>query len=118
MQNGLLWINEKASELSALSKTIWDYAEVGLREEKSAAALADYLEKEGFSTKKGVGNMPSAFVASFGEGKPILGFLGEYDRPVFPRRSAPLEKRLFLEAQAMGAVITCWGWGVSGPPLP
>ncbi len=79
MQSGLLWIDEKAPELSALSKTIWDYAEVGLREEKSAAALASYLEKEGFSIKRGVGNMPTAFVASFGEGKPILGFLGEYD---------------------------------------
>ncbi len=79
MQSGLLWIDEKAPELNALSKTIWDYAEVGLREEKSAATLASYLEKEGFSVKKGVGNMPTAFVASFGEGKPILGFLGEYD---------------------------------------
>jgi aminobenzoyl-glutamate utilization protein B len=79
VQKGLRWIDEKAAELSALSKTIWNYAEVGLREEKSAAALAEYLEKEGFSLNKGVGNMPSAFVASFGEGKPILGFLGEYD---------------------------------------
>lgn len=79
MQSGLLWIDKKAAELSALSKTIWDYAEVGLREAKSAAALASYLEKEGFSIKADVGNMPTAFVASFGEGKPILGFLGEYD---------------------------------------
>lgn len=79
MQNGLLWIDTKTSELNALSKEIWDYAEVGLREEKSAAALANYLEKEGFSVQKGVGNMPTAFVASFGAGKPIIGFLGEYD---------------------------------------
>jgi aminobenzoyl-glutamate utilization protein B len=79
VQNGLQWIDQKVPELCNLSKTIWNYAEVGLREEKSAAALASYLEKEGFSIKKGVGNMPTAFVASFGEGKPILGFLGEYD---------------------------------------
>ncbi len=79
MQNGIQWIDQKVAELKSLSKTIWDYAEVGLREEKSAAALASYLEKEGFGIKKGVGNMPTAFIASFGEGKPILGFLGEYD---------------------------------------
>jgi aminobenzoyl-glutamate utilization protein B len=79
VQNGLLWIDKKTPELIALSKEIWDYAEVGLREEKSAAALMAYLKKEGFSVKTGIGNMPTAFVASFGEGKPILGFLGEYD---------------------------------------
>ncbi len=79
MQSGLLWIDENAAELNALSKTVWEFAEVGLREEKSAAALAGYLEKEGFSVQTGVGHMPTAFVASFGGGRPIIGFLGEYD---------------------------------------
>jgi len=79
MEKGLQWIDQKTSELCALSKTIWDYTEVGLREERSAAALVAYLEKEGFSVRTGVGNMPTAFVASFGDGQPILGFLGEYD---------------------------------------
>ncbi|MBP1718158.1 MAG: amidohydrolase, partial [Deltaproteobacteria bacterium] len=74
MQNGLSWIDNKAPDLNALSKEIWDYAEVGLREEKSAAALVRYLEKEGFSVQKGVGHMPTAFVASFGSGKPVIGF--------------------------------------------
>jgi aminobenzoyl-glutamate utilization protein B len=80
VENGLFWIDEKTSELVALAKEIWNYAEVGLREEKSAAALVAYLKKEGFSVRTGIGHMPTAFVASFGEGKPILGFLGEYDR--------------------------------------
>ena len=79
MQNGLSWIDSKAPELSALSKEIWNFAEVGLREEKSAAALTAFLEKEGFSVQKGVAHMPTAFVASYGSGKPIIGFLGEYD---------------------------------------
>jgi aminobenzoyl-glutamate utilization protein B len=79
MQSGLKWLEEKAPELIDLSNTIWDYSELGLREEKSAAALAGYLEKEGFRVKRGIGNMATAFVATFGEGKPILGFLGEYD---------------------------------------
>jgi len=79
MQRGLLWIDEREVELRALSKTVWDYAEIGLREEKSAAALIAYLKKEGFSVRSGVGNMPTAFLASFGESKPIIGFLGEYD---------------------------------------
>lgn len=79
MKYGLQWIDENTPDLAALSQTIWEYAEVSLKEVRSAAAQAAYLEREGFSVQTGMAGMPSALVASFGEGKPVIGYLGEYD---------------------------------------
>ena len=79
MKTGLQWIEECTPDLVALSQAIWEYAEVSLKEHRSAAAQAAFLEKEGFSVKVGLAGMPSALMASFGEGKPVIGYLGEYD---------------------------------------
>ena len=68
-----------AAELTALSDRIWAYAEIALRETRSAAALADYAEKHGFRVQRGVAGMPSAFVATYGQGRPVIGIMGEYD---------------------------------------
>jgi len=62
-----------------LARELWNVAEVGYLEEKSSALLAGELEKAGFTVQRGVAGMPTAFVASFGSGKPVLGVLGEYD---------------------------------------
>lgn len=72
-------LNQKEAAYGEAAKTIWNYAEVGYQEEKSAALLQDMLSKEGFKIEKGVAGIPTAFVASFGEGGPVLGILGEYD---------------------------------------
>src|SRR6187402_37143 len=66
-------------ELIKLSDEIWAYAETALKENKSSKALADYAEAQGFRVKRGVSQMPTAFVAEFGEGKPIIGIMGEFD---------------------------------------
>ncbi len=66
-------------EVQDLSLALWDYAELALREEASAELLADALEAEGFTVERGVADMPTAFVASFGTGHPIVGILAEYD---------------------------------------
>lgn len=58
---------------------IWDYAELCFAEKKSAAQLEDLLEKEGFRVQRGVAGMETAFVAEYGRGEPVIGFLGEYD---------------------------------------
>jgi len=58
---------------------IWDYSETALKETRSAALLEDILEKEGFTVTRGVGGMPTAFVASAGTGAPVVGVLAEYD---------------------------------------
>ena len=72
-------IEEKRQKLTQLSDKIWGYAELGFQEDQSAQALCEVLEEEGFSVEKGVGNIKTAFVGSFGSGKPVLAFLGEFD---------------------------------------
>jgi aminobenzoyl-glutamate utilization protein B len=58
---------------------IWEWAEPGYQEAKSAKALADLAEKAGFKVTRGVAGIPTAFVAEFGSGGPVIGILGEYD---------------------------------------
>jgi aminobenzoyl-glutamate utilization protein B len=62
-----------------MASTLWQYSELALKEQRSAAFLADILEHEGFRVQRGVAGMPTAFVASFGSGKPVIGILAEYD---------------------------------------
>jgi aminobenzoyl-glutamate utilization protein B len=96
-EKALDWIEENDSRLIEISDQIWNYAEVGLQEFKSAALLADELEKEGFAVERGVAGMPTAFVATWGSGKPVIGIMGEYDalpglsQKVTPSRE-PLEE--------------------------
>jgi aminobenzoyl-glutamate utilization protein B len=72
-------IDRHAAELTALSDRVWAYAETALREHKSAAALADHAEQQGFKVERGVAGMPTAFVATYGSGRPVIGVMGEYD---------------------------------------
>jgi aminobenzoyl-glutamate utilization protein B len=58
---------------------IWEWAEPGYQEVKSAHLLADTLEREGFKVQRGVAGIPTAFTATAGSGKPVIGILGEYD---------------------------------------
>lgn len=62
-----------------ISDAIWSYAELGMQEFKSSALLASTLEAEGFKIERGVAGMPTAFVASYGSGKPVIAILGEFD---------------------------------------
>jgi len=64
---------------SAIAKKIWEYAEVGFQETKSSALLQETLSEVGFKIEKGVAGMPTAFVATYGSGKPVIGILGEFD---------------------------------------
>lgn len=66
-------------ELVAVNQEIWNFAEIGLEEHRSAARLIDLLGKAGFKVKTGVADMPTAFVAEYGSGAPIIGILAEYD---------------------------------------
>ena len=72
-------IERHKAEIIALSDEIWAFAETALLETRSAKALADYAERQGFAVERGVAGLPTAFVASYGEGRPIIGVLGEYD---------------------------------------
>lgn len=72
-------LNNRFTELREVARSIWSFAERGFLEEKSTALLQDVLQKEGFQIEKGVAGMPTAFVASYGSGKPVIGILAEFD---------------------------------------
>ncbi|HEY7512946.1 MAG TPA: amidohydrolase, partial [Vicinamibacteria bacterium] len=72
-------VERLASDIGAMAASLWTYSETALRETRSAALLADRLEREGFRLERGVAEMPTAFVATWGEGRPVIGILAEYD---------------------------------------
>jgi len=73
------WIDSNAAMLKQINRTIWEYAEPGMLEYRSAAYLTDALEKQGFAVEQGVAGMPTAFVARYGSGQPVIGILAEFD---------------------------------------
>jgi aminobenzoyl-glutamate utilization protein B len=73
------WLDEQTTHFTQISDSIWDYAELGLQESKSATLLSSELENSGFNVKQGVAGMPTAFVATYGTQEPVIGILGEYD---------------------------------------
>ncbi|MFQ5926951.1 MAG: amidohydrolase, partial [Terriglobia bacterium] len=65
--------------INEMAATLWDYSETALQEERSAAFLVQKLEAAGFRVERDVADMPTAFVASYGQGSPVIGILAEYD---------------------------------------
>ncbi|MBX2899887.1 MAG: amidohydrolase [Cyclobacteriaceae bacterium] len=64
---------------SGIAHQIWEFAEVGYQEVKSSALLQETLKQAGFKVEAGVAGIPTAFVATYGSGKPVIGILGEFD---------------------------------------
>ncbi len=64
---------------TAVANKIWQFAEVGFQETKSSALLQETLSHAGFKIEAGIAGMPTAFIASYGSGKPVIGILGEFD---------------------------------------
>lgn len=65
--------------LIKISDSIWALAETAFNESKSAEVLADYAEKNGLTVTRGVADIPTAFTATYGSGKPVISVLGEFD---------------------------------------
>ncbi len=78
-KNAIQYIDEKRDNIIELSDKMWELAELALWEHKSAELLVEGLKAEGFTVETGAGGMPSAIVAQWGSGKPVIGFLAEYD---------------------------------------
>ncbi len=78
-QAALADVEARATELKAVNKSIWEFAEIGLQEHKSSGLLIDKLRSAGFNVKSDLAGMPTAFVASYGSGKPVIAILAEYD---------------------------------------
>jgi aminobenzoyl-glutamate utilization protein B len=80
-------------QIKSMSMDLWDYSEIALLETRSAERLASVLENEGFKLERGVADMPSAFVATWGEGGPVIGILAEYDAlPNIGNAPVPMEQ--------------------------
>lgn len=94
-QTVLNWIKENEKLLVKAHDEIWKYAEVGLQELKTGKLLADLLEKDGFKVERGVAGMPSAFVATYGSGKPVIGIMAELDAlPGLSQKKVPYKEPL------------------------
>ena len=94
-------VEKQRAEMVRMSDLIWGYAETALKEVRSAKLLADYAQQQGFRVTRGVAGMPTAFVAEYGEGRPILAILGEYDALPGISQKATTQKEP-LEAGAAG----------------
>ena len=72
-------VDQNSAHFAGVSKEIWGYAELGYHEEKSSALLQKELKEAGFRVESGVADAPTAFTATYGEGKPVIAMLGEFD---------------------------------------
>lgn len=75
----LALVDARYDRTAAVARAIWDFAELGYQENRSSALLQAELAKEGFKLTKGVADIPTAFVAEWGSGGPVIGILAEFD---------------------------------------
>ena len=73
------YLADRQDDFYALSDKIWGNAEIRFKEKKSVEDYEEFLKKEGFSVEVGLAGLDTAFKAQWGSGKPVIGFLGEYD---------------------------------------
>ncbi|SDB27354.1 aminobenzoyl-glutamate utilization protein B [Flavobacteriaceae bacterium MAR_2010_188] len=72
-------VEKHEQNLIGLSDKIWELAETAFEETESSKVLSDYAEKQGFTVERGVAEIPTAFVATYGSGSPVISILGEFD---------------------------------------
>ncbi len=108
----LAGIDKQAARYAGISRQIWEFAEVGYQETKSSALLQEELKKEGFSVQAGVAGIPTAFVATYGSGKPVIGILAEYDAlPGLAQEDAPERKVIAGQKAGHGCGHNLFGTG-------
>jgi len=93
-------INKHQSQFENIAMQIWDLAEVGYQEYKSSKLLQDTLEEHGFKIQINVANIPTAFIAEYGSGKPVIAILGEFDALPGVAQSASPFKESYKDNQA------------------
>ncbi len=92
-------LDNQYSHYKDVAMKIWDYAEVGYKEEKSSRLLQEELKGAGFKVEAGVAGIPTSFVATYGSGSPVIGILAEYDalpgimQEAVPERKVPEGKQ-------------------------
>jgi aminobenzoyl-glutamate utilization protein B len=111
-------VDRRADGLKAVNQSIWSWAEVGLQETKSAKLLESKLEEAGFEIRSGVAGMPTAFVAEYGEGRPIIGILAEYDAlPGLSQKVGPVREPVVPEGAGHACGHSGLGTGALGAAL-
>lgn len=89
------FLDSRYEETADMARSLWEFAEVGYQETQSSALLQAELAQAGFSIEAGVADIPTAFVASYGSGGPIIAILAEYDAlPGINQDSVPLRSPL------------------------
>ena len=111
-------IEEKTLELTSLSDKIWEAAEVAFREDKSAEYLIEYAEANGLTIERGLAGMPTAFTASYGKGKPVIGIIGEFDAlPGLSQSTAPYRDELIEGGAGHGCGHNLFGTASLGAAI-
>ena len=107
-------IERHRPEYVQTSKAIWNYAELGYHESKSSALLQSNLKQAGFAMQSGVADEPTAFVASYGTGKPIIAILGEFDAlPGLSQAAVPDRSPVVANAPGHGCGHNLLGSGAA-----
>lgn len=111
-------IQQRQESLWQAALQIWEWAEPGYQEVKSAELLATMLEKDGFRLRRQVADIPTAFTAEFGSGKPIIGILGEYDAlPGLSQASVPQRQPVVPSGYGHGCGHHLFGVASAGAAL-
>ena len=89
------YLDKQQEKHAALAMQLWDLAELGYLETRSSALLQTSLKRAGFKVQTGIADLPTAFVASYGEGKPVIGILAEFDAlPGISQSASPVREAL------------------------
>lgn len=111
-------VDTHQDELIDLSNKIWEYAEIAMDETQSAKVLADYAESQGFTVERGVADIPTAFIASYGSGRPFIGIMGEFDAlPGLSQKAQPTKEARVEGAPGHGCGHNLFGPGSLGAAL-
>jgi aminobenzoyl-glutamate utilization protein B len=111
-------VEKHKANLIKLSDEIWALAETAFEEDRSAKLLADYAEQQGFKVDRGVAGMPTAFVATYGSGSPVISVLGEFDAlPGISQKAEPTKQPLNEGAAGHGCGHNLFGAGSLGAAI-
>jgi aminobenzoyl-glutamate utilization protein B len=96
-------LQDSYGQYKDIALQIWNNAELGYKEVKSSALLQETLRKEGFTVEAGVADIPTAFVATYGSGQPVIGILAEFDAlPGLAQQAVPEKKGIAGQAGGHG----------------
>lgn len=111
-------VENHKEQLIKISDSIWALAETAFEETESSRILADYAEKNGLTVTRGVANIPTAFTATYGSGKPVISILGEFDAlPGISQKASPEKSPLKEGAAGHGCGHNMFGTASLGAAI-